>query len=138
MKASGNEGCRSLLTSLQGVHAREQVRARVCIEGHLPTLLCHEMHLQAPLDLGTHIPEAGPLCSAHPSRTQPARGDGSGVRAVRSPHRSKDLPWREAVTGPTLEFLELTADFFHNTVALQGSLGTSGHRSRVKPLPRDT
>lgn len=110
MKANGNEGCRSLLTSLWGVRTCEQVHAHAS-RATLLTLPCSETHLPAHLDLGMHVPEAGHLCSAHPSLTPPARGDGGGIWAVRSPRRSKDLPKREAVTGLKLVFLKLAGDF---------------------------
>lgn len=103
MKANGNEGCRSLLTSLWAVRTCEQVRAHAP-RAALLTLPCRETGLPAHLDLGTHIPEAGHLCSPSQQRVT-VKGRGG----------SKDLPWREAVIGPKLVFLKLAGDFVQHS-----------------------
>lgn len=70
--------CRECILVSQRMHAH-------ALRATLLTPAYSETGLQVHLDHNTYIPEAGPLCPAHPSLTQSIRSDVGGIWAVRHP-----------------------------------------------------
>lgn len=107
MKANGNEGCRSLLTS-----------RRVCIRvsgrrhAHANTAQPWDRTL-GPSGREHVYPRGGSpvFCTSQPHPADKGRCQGDLGSETTPPIHSEDLPWREAVTGPELMFLKLAGDF---------------------------